>query len=98
MADRQVPGILVLLFALLAVVSVALATLWAVTLGFRALALMVGFATYFLLAHVYLPFRVYVDARERGSASATAWTALAFVFPFVGAAIYFLFARRSRTR
>jgi hypothetical protein len=93
MADRQVPGILVLLFALLAVSSAALLVLWIVVFDVASLAVLFVAAVYFLLVHVYLPYRVYVDARARGSDSAAAWAAVAFFLPLLGVVIYVLSMR-----
>ena len=88
-ADRQRPGILLLLLGFIAFAFVPLVLLWGTRLSAGRLAVFVGFVSYFLVFHVYLPYRVYLDARRRG-ANAPAWTAAAFFLPLLGAAVYFL--------
>ena len=93
MADRQVPGILVLLLALLAIAGGALVILWVYVFDIASLLSLLVVVVYFLAVHVYLPFRVYVDARNRGSTAAAAWAAVAFFIPLLGTAIYYLVSR-----
>jgi hypothetical protein len=94
-ADRQRPGILLLLLAFVALAFVPLVLLWGTRLsagplgGFAGVGVFVGFVAYFLVFHVYLPYRVYADARRRG-ANAPAWTAVAFFLPLLGVVAYFL--------
>ncbi|MFB6155822.1 MAG: hypothetical protein ABEJ22_07995 [Haloferacaceae archaeon] len=90
MADRQSPSFLAPLFVLLVVTLGALSVMWITQLGLRSFGLFLGFVLYFLGAHVYLPYRVYVDARRRGSDSATAWAVATFLVPVVVALVYFL--------
>jgi hypothetical protein len=85
---------IVLLAGLVAAAFVPLVVMWAAVGGVEGAAYLVGFALYFLVVHVAIPGRVYVDARARGSTSAPAWTAFAFLVPLVGAAVYFLVGQR----
>ncbi|MFC6826981.1 PLDc N-terminal domain-containing protein [Halopelagius fulvigenes] len=88
MATTRSP--ILILVGLVAAAFVPLAVMWAAVGGVEGVAYLLGFAVYFLVFHVALPGRVYFDARERGSNSVLAWTALAFFLPLVGAALYFL--------
>ncbi|SFR35131.1 Phospholipase_D-nuclease N-terminal [Halogeometricum rufum] len=81
---------LVILAGLVLVAFVPLAVMWVTVAGWGGLGYLLGFAVYFLVFHVLVPARVYVHARDRGSNSKLAWTALAFVLPILGAALYFL--------
>ena len=93
MADRQVPGILVILLALLTIAGGALVVLWTSVFDIASLAVLLGVVAYFLVVHVYLPYRVYEDARHSGSSAAAGWTAVAFFLPLLGVAIYFVVSR-----
>lgn len=85
----------VLILGILVVAAfVPLAVMWASVAGLRGLGYLLAFAVYFVVFHLLVPARVYVHARDRGSDSRLAWTALAFVLPVVGAAVYFLVGRR----
>ena len=88
-SDRQTPGILVLLFALVVLAFVPLAVMWSTRLNPTLLGLFVVFVGYFLAFHVYLPYRVHRDATRRG-ANATLWTVIAFFLPLIGVAVYFV--------
>jgi hypothetical protein len=81
---------LFVLAALVLAAFVPLAVMWVTVAGWDGLGYLLGFAVYFLVFHVLVPARVYVHARDRGSDSKLAWTALAFVLPVLGAALYFL--------
>ena len=87
--DRQRPGILLLLLGFVALAFVPLVFIWGSRLSAGRLAAFVGFVSYFVVFHVYLPYRVHADARRRG-ANAPAWTAAAFFLPLVGVVVYFL--------
>lgn len=88
MATTRSP--VIVLGVLVLAAFVPLAVMWVSVAGLRGLGYLLAFAVYFVAFHVLLPARVYVHARNRGSDSRLAWTALAFVLPAVGAAIYFL--------
>jgi len=96
MSQRRLPPIFLSLVVMIALVFVALFVLVGVRMGLSGLGMLLGFAAYFLLVHVYVPYRVYVDARERGrdSGTATAWAAAAFFVPVLAALVYFLLVRR----
>jgi high-affinity Fe2+/Pb2+ permease len=82
---------LVVLGGLVAVAFLPLVIMWVAISDIGTFAYFLGFAIYFLVAHVALPGWVYLDATGRGSDSATAWTGLSFLVPFLGfAAYYFL--------
>jgi apolipoprotein N-acyltransferase len=77
-------------------VSLPLVAMW-VSVGDPALlGRLLGFAVYFLVAHVALPAWVYLDARTAGNDSAVAWTVVTFLVPFVGALVYLLLVRSRR--
>ncbi|WP_416838306.1 PLDc N-terminal domain-containing protein [Haloferax sp. DFSO52] len=79
----------VIFAALMLAVFGLLAVMWASVSGGNLLPYIFGFALYFLVFHVYLPYRVHKDATLKGR-SATFWAALAFFVPLIGAAIYFV--------
>ena len=88
---------IVVLAALLVVAFVPLLVMWVVIADAGLLGYFVGFALYFVVFHVALPARVYLDAVPLGREKALAWTVFAFVVPFLGAALYFLLGRPPRT-
>ena len=88
-SDRQTPGILVLLFGLVVLAFAPLAVLWSTRLDAGYLGLFAVFVGYFLVFHVYAPYRVHRDATRRG-ANATLWTVVAFFLSVVGLAAYLL--------
>jgi 4-hydroxybenzoate polyprenyltransferase len=96
MSDRQSPSFLLPLAALLVITFGALSIMWITQLGVASFGAFVGFAVYFLLVHVYLPYRVYVDARSRGSSTAAGWAAATFLVPILVALVYFLFFSSDR--
>ncbi|KAB1197579.1 MULTISPECIES: ATPase [Haloferax] len=79
----------VIFAALMLTVFGLLAVMWASVRGGDLLPYILGFAVYFLVFHIYLPYRVHKDATFKGR-NATFWAALAFFVPLVGAAIYFV--------
>jgi hypothetical protein len=87
---------ILLLAGLIAVAFVPLLVMWVVVGGTELLGYFVGFAVYFLVFHVALPAKVFLDARPHGRDRALLWTALAFVVPLLGAALYFLVGRPTR--
>ena len=74
-------------------VSVPLVAMWVAVGDFALLGRLLGFALYFLTAHVILPAWVYLDARTQENGSAVAWTVVTFFVPFVGALVYLLLVR-----
>ena len=74
---------------LVAVAFLPLLVMWVAISDVGTFAYFLGFAIYFLVAHVVLPGWVYIDATGRGSDSAIAWTGLCFLVPFVGFAVYY---------
>ncbi|SFF78373.1 Phospholipase_D-nuclease N-terminal [Halopelagius inordinatus] len=92
MATTRSP--ILILVGLVAAAFVPLAAMWAVVGDVELLAYFLGFAVYFLVFHVAVPGHVYFDSRARGSNSVLAWTALSFLLPVVGAAVYFLVGQR----
>jgi hypothetical protein len=99
MSARRLPPFFLSLVVMIALVFVALIALVGVRLGLSGLGMLLGFGAYFLLVHVYLPYRVYVDARERGrdSGRATAWAAATFFVPVLVALLYFLLVSREES-
>ena len=87
MATRSPLSVLALLVL---AAFVPLVVMWVSVSGWSGLGYLIGFALYFVVFHVLVPAHVYFHARERGSDSVLAWTALAFFVPLVGAAVYFL--------
>lgn len=87
MATTRSP--LAVLGGLVAVAFVPLAAMWIAISDLGTFAYFVGFALYFLVAHVALPGWVYIDATGRGSDSATAWAGICFFVPFAGFAAYY---------
>jgi hypothetical protein len=87
---------IVVLVGLLVVAFVPLLVMWAVIADVELLGYFLGFALYFVVFHVALPARVYLDAIPLGRDKALLWTALAFVVPLLGAALYFLLGRPPR--
>lgn len=87
---------IVVLAGLLVVAFVPLLVMWVVIADAGLLGYFLGFALYFVVFHVALPARVYLDAVPLGREKALAWTALAFVVPLLGAMLYFLVGRPSR--
>ncbi|KAB1192756.1 ATPase [Haloferax sp. MBLA0076] len=75
--------------ALMLAVFGLLAVMWASVSGGDLLPYIFGFAVYFLVFHVYLPYRVHKDATFKGR-NATFWAAFAFFAPLLGAALYFV--------
>ncbi|MFC7204951.1 ATPase [Haloferax namakaokahaiae] len=75
--------------ALMLVVFALLVAMWASVNGGAYVPYLIGFGVYFLVFHVYLPYRVHRDAtfKER---NATLWVAVAFFIPLLGAALYFV--------
>jgi hypothetical protein len=67
-----------------------LTILWTVTTNLQALLYFIGFALYFLIAHIVLPGWVYIDANGRESNAALTWTVVAFILPVVGFVCYYL--------
>ncbi|SFR33256.1 PLDc N-terminal domain-containing protein [Halogeometricum limi] len=88
MATTRSP--LFVLSALVLAAFVPLAVMWVAVAGWSGIGYLLGFALYFLVFHLVIPARVYVHARDNGSNAVLAWTALAFVLPVLGAAVYFL--------
>lgn len=88
MATTRSP--LFVLAGLVLVAFVPLLVMWVSVAGWEGIGYLLGFAVYFLVFHVVVPAAVYVHARDNGSNAKLAWTALAFVLPILGAAIYFL--------
>jgi hypothetical protein len=84
---------ILVLAGLLVVAFVPLLVMWVAVGGTELLGYFVGFALYFLVFHVALPVKVFVDARPYGRDRAMLWTAAAFFVPLVGAALYFLVGR-----
>jgi hypothetical protein len=84
---------IVVLAGLVVVAAVPLVVMWAAVGGLELLGYLVGFAVYFLAVHVFVPARVYLDAVHRGRNGALTWTAVAFLLPLVGAALYVLVGR-----
>jgi len=80
---------LVVLGGLVAVAFLPLFVMWVAISDVGTFAYFVGFAIYFLVAHVALPGWVYLDATGRGSGSAAAWSGLCFLVPFVGFVVYY---------
>jgi hypothetical protein len=74
-------------------VSIPLVAMWVSVGDPGLLGALAGFMLYFLVAHVALPGWVYLDARSAGGDNATAWTAVTFLVPFVGALVYLLLVR-----
>jgi len=74
---------------LVAVAFLPLLIMWVVISDLGTFAYFLGFAVYFLVAHVALPGWVYLDANGRGSDAATTWTGLCFLLPFVGFVVYY---------
>ncbi|KAB1187012.1 MULTISPECIES: ATPase [Haloferax] len=75
--------------ALMLAVFGLLAVMWASVSGGDLLPYILGFAVYFLVFHIYLPYRVHKDATFKGR-NATFWAAFAFFVPLLGAALYFV--------
>ncbi|WP_410765996.1 PLDc N-terminal domain-containing protein [Haloferax sp. DFSO60] len=75
--------------ALMLAVFALLVAMWASVSGGAFIPYIIGFGVYFLVFHVYLPYRVHRDAtfKER---NATVWAAIAFFIPILGAALYFI--------
>lgn len=74
-------------------VSVPLVAMW-ISVGDASLLLpLLGFAVYFLVAHIGVPAWVYLDARTSGNDYAVAWTVVSFLVPLVGALVYVLVVR-----
>jgi hypothetical protein len=64
--------------------------LWTVTTNLRSLLYFIGFALYFLIAHIALPGWVYLDANGRESDAALTWTITAFILPVIGFVCYYM--------
>lgn len=89
MATTRSP--IAVLGGMVAVAFVPLVAMWVAISDLGTFAYFLGFALYFVVAHVALPGWVYIDATGRGSDSATAWAGICFFIPFAGfAAYYFL--------
>ncbi|RLM56721.1 hypothetical protein DVK02_09535 [Halobellus sp. Atlit-31R] len=88
MATTRSP--IVVLGGLVAVAFLPLLVMWILVTDVGTLAYFVGFALYFLVAHVVLPGWVYLDATGRGSGAVISWTALCFFVPFVGFLAYYV--------
>jgi hypothetical protein len=87
MATTRSP--LVVLGGLVILALLPLLVMWIAVTDAVTFAYFAAFALYFLVAHVALPAWVYIDATGRGSDSATGWTALCFLVPFVGFVVYY---------
>ena len=75
--------------ALMLAVFGLLAAMWASVSGGDLLPYILGFAVYFLVFHIYLPYRVHRDATFK-KRNATFWAAFAFFVPLLGAVLYFV--------
>jgi hypothetical protein len=87
MATTRSP--IVVLGGMVAVAFLPLLVMWVAISDLGTFAYFLGFAVYFLVAHVALPGWVYLDATGRGSDAATPWTVLCFFVPIVGVAAYY---------
>ncbi|WP_049985582.1 PLDc N-terminal domain-containing protein [Halobellus rufus] len=83
----------VVLAGLVAVAFLPLLVMWIAVTDLGTFAYFAGFGLYFVVAHLALPGWVYIDATGRGSDSATGWTVLAFLVPFVGFVAYYFLGR-----